>query len=75
VQQVLTLELLYDVTHPDGRQEHLVQQCAMRYLFRGEAEHLLARCGFRVVEVFADYDRRAFGARDASELLLVARKV
>jgi hypothetical protein len=46
----------------------------MRYLLRFEAEHLLARCGFRVVEVFADYDRSPFGTKDPSELIIVARK-
>jgi hypothetical protein len=38
-------ELIYYVTHPDGRQERLVHSFPRCYLFRFEAEHLLARCG------------------------------
>src|SRR5262249_31224640 len=37
------IELVYYVTHPDGREEPLVHAFPMRYLFRFEAEHLLAR--------------------------------
>src|SRR5262249_30291159 len=74
VRQVLTMELLYDVTYPDGGQERLVHHCSMRYLFRFEAEHLLARCGFAVTEMFADYNRSPFGTKDPGELLIVARK-
>jgi SAM-dependent methyltransferase len=73
--QVLDMELLYYVTHPGGHQERLVHCCSMRYLFRFEAEHLLARCGFRVAEVFADYDKSPFGTKDPSELIIVARKI
>jgi len=28
----------------------------MRYFFRYEMEHLLTRCGFRVLEVLGDFD-------------------
>src|SRR5436305_1285120 len=41
-------ELIYDVTHPDGRTERLIHAFDMRYLFRFEAEHLLARAGFEI---------------------------
>ena len=44
--QVNQIELIYYVTHPDGRKERLVHASAMRYLYRFEAEHLLVRCGF-----------------------------
>ncbi|MCB2201311.1 class I SAM-dependent methyltransferase [bacterium] len=67
-------ELIYYVVHPDGREERLVHSFGMRYLFRWEAEHLLARCGFEVVEVFGSYDRRPF-ASDSPELIVLARNV
>jgi hypothetical protein len=45
----------------------------VRYFFRYEVEHLLARCGFRVVEVFGDFDRSPLA--DASpEMIFVAEK-
>ena len=73
-EQVNRFELIYYITHPDGREERLVHAFSMRYLFRFEAEHLLARAGFVVEHVFADYDRSPFGAKYPGELLVVARK-
>lgn len=72
--QVLDIELIYLVTHPDGREERLVHAFPMRYFFRYEAEHLLARAGFRVEAVYGDYDRSPFGAKDPGEIIVVARR-
>jgi len=72
--QVQDIEMIYYVTHSDGRQERLVHRFAMRYLFRFEAEHLLARCGFQVEDVYADYDRSPYGSKYPGELIFVARK-
>lgn len=73
--QVQDCELIYYVTHPDGREERLVHAFQMRYLFRFEAEHLLARCGFEVEQLWADFDRSPYGSRDPGELIFMARKV
>jgi SAM-dependent methyltransferase len=72
--QVNHVELIYDVTHPDGRTERLVHAFPMRYLFRFEAEHLLARSGFEVVQLYAGYDRSEYGSTYPGELLFVARR-
>ena len=72
--QVQDSELIYYVTHPDGRQERLVHAFPMRYLFRFEAEHLLARCGFEVEALYGDYDRSPYGSQYPGELVFVARK-
>ena len=72
--QVNHFELLYYVTHPDGRQERLVHSFHLRYIFRFEMEHLLARSGFAVEHVYAGYDRSAYGSTYPGELLFVARK-
>jgi hypothetical protein len=72
--QVSQFELVYYVTHPDGRAERLVHAFALRYLFRFETEHLLARAGFDVEHVYADYDKSAYGSKYPGELLFVARK-
>jgi SAM-dependent methyltransferase len=73
-QQIQDVELIYDVVHPDGRSERLAHQTRMRYLFRFEAEHLLARAGFRVEELYADYDKSPFGSKDPGELIFVASR-
>jgi SAM-dependent methyltransferase len=72
--QVNQIELIYYVTHPDGRKERLVHASAMRYLYRFEAEHLLVRCGFEVEEVYADYDRSPYGSKYPGELIFIAKR-
>ena len=74
VNQVIYVELIYYVTHPDGRQERLVQAFPMRYFFRYELEHLLVRAGFQMEAVYGDFDRSPGGAEAASELVFVARR-
>lgn len=73
--QINYVELVYYVTHPDGMQERLVHAFPMRYLFRFEAEHLLARCGFEVERVYADFEKNPYGSQYPGELIFVARKV
>jgi SAM-dependent methyltransferase len=73
-QQVNHVELIYYVTHPDGREERLVHAFPMRYLFRFEAEHLLVRCGFEVEALYADFDRSPYGSKYPGELIFVAKK-
>ena len=60
--QVNDIELIYDVTDDDGRSERHVHAFQMRYLFRYEAEHLLARGGFVVDQLYAGYDRSPYGS-------------
>ena len=72
--QINQTELIYYVTHPDGHEERLVHAFPMRYLFRFEAEHLLARAGFEVEQVYADYDKSPYGSKYPGDLIFVARK-
>ena len=66
------VEMVYHVTHADGRDERLVMAFPFRYFFRYEVEHLLARRGFRVEETFGDFDRSPL--QDHSpEMIFVAR--
>lgn len=72
--QINQVELIYYITHPDGRQERMVHAFPMRYLYRFEAEHLLVRCGFCLEQVYADYDKNLYGSEYPGELIMVARK-
>jgi SAM-dependent methyltransferase len=67
------VEMYYDVTHPGGRTERLVFAFAIRYFFRYEVEHLLARCGLRVVELFGDCERSPL-RDDSPDMVFVAAK-
>jgi SAM-dependent methyltransferase len=72
--QINYVELVYYITHSDGRQECLVQAFPMRYLFKFEAEHLLSRAGFTVEQLYADYDKSPYGSKYPGELVFVAGK-
>ncbi len=72
--QVADVELTYEVRHADGQEERLVHNLRTRYLFRFEAEHLLARCGFRVEALYADYNKNPYGSQYPGELIFVAKR-
>jgi SAM-dependent methyltransferase len=72
--QVQHMEMVYDITWPDGRQERRADTFALRYLFRFEAEHLLEREGFHVEAIYGDYHRNPFGATYPGEILMVGRR-
>jgi len=73
-QQQNDVELIYYVTHPDGRSQRLVNAFTIRYFFRYEVEHLLARSGFRVLELFGNYDRSPL-SDDSPEMIVVGERV
>jgi SAM-dependent methyltransferase len=66
------VEMIYHVSHADGREERLTMAFPFRYFFRYEVEHLLARSGFTVKETFGNFDRSPL--RDSSpEMIFVAQ--
>jgi len=54
-EQVNDVELIY---YLDG--QRIVQQFQMRYFFRYELEHLLARSGLKVTALYGDFDKSEF---------------
>jgi SAM-dependent methyltransferase len=72
VTQVVIGEIAYYVSHPDGREERLVQPIHMRYLFRFEAEHLLIRAGFTVEHVYSDFRRTPYGDPYPGDMIFIA---
>lgn len=65
------VELIYCVTHPDGRAERFPNPFRIRYFFRYEVEHLLARTGFRVAELFGDFTRSPL-RDDSPDMIFIA---
>lgn len=70
-QQINDVEMIYSIQHPDGRKERLVFAWPLRYFFRYEVEHLLARCGFHVTAEYGDFDRTPI-RDDSPEMIFVA---
>ncbi len=65
------VEMIFDVKHPDGKQERLVMAWTLRYFFRYEVEHLLARCGFRLEATYGNFDSSPLGD-NSPEMVFVA---
>jgi len=72
--QIQNVELIYYLTYPDGREERIVHAFPMRYLFRYEAAHLLARAGFEVLNLYADYHRAPHDSTNRGELIFKAMR-
>lgn len=72
--QTQDVELVHEVTSPDGRVERHPGRFLVRYLFRFEAEHLLVREGFTVEALYSDFDRSPYGASYPGELIFTARR-
>ena len=73
--QIQDVELIYYLAYPDGREERIVHAFPMRYLFRFEAEHLLARAGFEVLDLYADFTRATHNPDTKNELIFRAKRV
>lgn len=73
--QINDEELIYYVKAVDGSEKRMANTFRMRYLYRFEAEHLLARCGFEVEQVYAGYDKSPYGSTYPGELIMVSKKV
>ena len=68
-EQCNDIELIY---YLDGRR--MVQACPLRYFFRFELEHLLARSGFEIVALYGAFDRSPFD-HDSTEIIFTAARI
>jgi SAM-dependent methyltransferase len=65
------VEMVFEVTSPDGQVERNLFAFTFRYFFRYEVEHLLARSGFKVTELSGDFDGSALN-NESPEMIFVA---
>ena len=72
-EQISDVELIYYATARDGETRRLVHAFSMRWYWRYEVEHLLARCGFGLVAVYGNFDRSSLGER-SPEMIFVAER-
>jgi SAM-dependent methyltransferase len=72
-EQINDVEMIFSVAHPGGRKERMVFAWPLRYFFRYEVEHLLARCGFQVAAEYGDFDRTPI-QNDSPEMIFVAEQ-
>lgn len=72
--QTLDVEFVYDQVTSEGPRPLSSHRLVVRYLFRFELEHLLARAGFEIVELLGDFEGSPFGEGSSQDLIAVARK-
>ena len=72
--QLLDAQLIYYVTHPDGREERLVDAFPFRYFFQDEMESLLASAGFQIEALYGDFDGRPVSAERLRELIFISHR-
>jgi len=70
-EQINDVEMIFSIKHAGGREERLVFAWPLRYFFRYEVEHLLARCGFRVSAEYGDFDKTPIRDHSA-EMVFIA---
>jgi len=72
--QVNDVTLRWEIEDREGRIEHQRYRTVfpMRWFYRFELEHALARAGLRVEALYGGFDRSAFGD-DSPEMIFVAR--
>jgi SAM-dependent methyltransferase len=66
------VEFVYDQIDAQGRVSRYALPFVMRWLYRFEAEHLLARAGFAIEAIYGDYELEPYGS-DSPQLIVVAR--
>jgi len=72
-EQYNDVELIYYLTGKDGATERIVHAFPFRYFFRYEMEHLLKRSGFKIVNLFGDFDKCPL-TDSSPEMIFVAEK-
>ena len=72
--QILQAEHTYHIEETDGSQNTFTTTYPMRYFFRYEIEHLLARCGLEIQSVYSDFQESPFDEFKPGEMLFLSRK-
>jgi SAM-dependent methyltransferase len=67
-------EVTYEIVEADGTSRRLTETFPMRFVFRYELEHLLARTGFRIAALYGDYDRSPL-ADESPGIIVVAEQL
>lgn len=73
VEQILHLTFIYEREGPDGVVQREFEPLELRWYHRFEIEHLLARAGFEVQDLYGDWNRGPF-VENGQEMIWVARR-
>lgn len=71
--QLITSEIEIQVQEKNGTIRSIFEHYELRYFFRYEMEHLLARCGFKVLNVYGGFHGESI-SEESSVMVFVAQK-
>jgi SAM-dependent methyltransferase len=71
--QINDVEFCWYVTHTNGRREEIHWRTPLRYSYRFELEHLLARAGLNLVALYGDVNRAPYGD-DSPDMIFVSER-
>jgi len=69
--QIIYPEMVFQITHPGGRKEEVVEPLELAYFYEDQLRDLLELHGFSVLEEWGDYDGTPMG--ENGELIFVCR--
>lgn len=72
-EQLIHVVFMYDVSDAQHRIQRFKATFAMRYFWRFELEHLLARCGFAIQDIYGGYELEPFD-ESSSQMVIVATR-
>ena len=72
-QQRIHVVFMYDINDAQQRIQRVNASFAMRYFWRYELEHMLARAGFAIEDVYGNYELAPYDA-ESGQLIVVARR-
>lgn len=72
-QQLIHVVFMYDISDAVSGLQRRSASFAMRYFWRYEIEHLLARTGFTLQHCYGSYDLDSFGS-ESEQMLIVAKR-
>jgi hypothetical protein len=72
--QLMEVVFRWEIEDATGAVEEQTARFTMRWFFRYELEHALARAGFLIEALYGDFDRSEFGD-DSPEMIFVAKPV
>lgn len=73
-EQTLHEQMIFEVLDADGKVvDRFYRPLALRWIYRYEFEHMLARTGFQVEALYGDFDRTPFD-QESTEMVWVVRK-
>ena len=70
--QIIYPDLIYYISHPDGKEERLVEPLTLKYYFEDQMRELLLKTGFTIKEEMGYYDKRPIS--EGPELIFVCSR-